>query len=86
MASRAGLIVLRYVLARSETEWEPGALAAEEGRVSAAVDALPADDPERAALHAILRAVAAAFPATARSPRNRMRNAPRTRPSRWPRR
>lgn len=61
MASRAGLIVLRYVLARSDTEWEPGALAAEEGRVSAAVEALPADDPERAALQAILRAVAAAF-------------------------
>jgi hypothetical protein len=60
-ASRAGLIVLRYVLARSDTEWEPGAVAAEEGSVSAAVDALPADDPERAALHAILRAVAAAF-------------------------
>lgn len=60
-ASRAGLIVLRYVLARSDAEWEPGSLAAEEGRVSAAVDSLPADDPERAALHAILNAVAAAF-------------------------
>jgi hypothetical protein len=60
-ASRAGLIVLRYVLARSDTERESGALAAEEGSVSAAVDALPADDPERAALHAILRAVAATF-------------------------
>ena len=60
-ASRAGLIVLRYVLARSDAEWEPGALAAEEGRVSAAVGALPADDPERAALQAILRAVADAF-------------------------
>jgi hypothetical protein len=60
-ASRAGLIVLRYVLARSDAEWEPGALDAEEGRVSAAVEALPPDDPERAALQAILRAVAAAF-------------------------
>ena len=64
MASRAGLIVLRYVLARADTEWEPGALAAEEGRVSAAVGALPPDDPERAALQAILRAVAAAFRST----------------------
>ncbi len=63
-ASRAGLIVLRYVLARSDMEWEPGALAAEEGRVSAAVEALPADDPERATLQAILHAVAAAFRST----------------------
>lgn len=62
VASRAGLIVLRYVLARSDTEWEPGALAAEEGRVSVAVDALPPDDLERAALQAVLRAVTAAFP------------------------
>ena len=66
MASRAGLIVLRFVLARSDIEWEPGALAAEESRVSATVDALPAGDPERATLQAILRTVAAAFhPATA---------------------
>jgi hypothetical protein len=67
-AARAGLIVLRYVLARSDTEWEPGALAAEEGGVSDAVDALPADDPERAALRAILRTVAAAFRSTAPLP------------------
>jgi hypothetical protein len=64
MASRAGLIVLRYVLARSDTEWEPGALAAEESRVAAAVDALAADDPERARLQAILRAVVTAFHST----------------------
>ena len=81
---RAGLIVLRYVLARSDAEWEPGALAAEEGRVSAAVGALPADDPERAALQAILRAVADAFrsgPPPATDP-----DAGRdlTRPSWWP--
>ncbi len=63
-ATRAGLIVLRYVLARSDTEWEPGALADEEERVSAAVEALPANDPERAALQDILRAVAAAFRST----------------------
>ena len=62
MASRAGLIVLRYVLARSDTEWEPGAMAAEEGRVFAAVDALPPDDLERVALQAVLRTVATAFP------------------------
>lgn len=61
MASRAGLFVLRYVLARSDTEWEPGALAAEESRVAAAVDALPADDLERARLQTILRAVVTAF-------------------------
>jgi hypothetical protein len=67
-ASRAGLIVLRFVLARSDAEWEPGALADEEGRVSAAVGALPADDPEHVALEAILRAVAAAFRSTSPIP------------------
>jgi hypothetical protein len=67
MASRAGLIVLRYVLARSDIEWETGALAAEERRVAAVVDALPVGDPERVALQAILHAVSAAFhPTTAR--------------------
>ena len=70
MASRAGLIVLRYVLARSDIEWETGALAAEESRVSAAVDALPAGDPERVALQAILRAVPAALQPTTALPMN----------------
>jgi tetratricopeptide (TPR) repeat protein len=61
IAARAGLIVLRYVLARSESDGEPGALAAEEGKVAAAVDALPAGDAERAALHAVLNAMAVAI-------------------------
>jgi hypothetical protein len=57
IAARAGLIVLRYVLAGSESDGEPGALAAEEGKVAVAVDALPADDAERAALHTVLAAL-----------------------------
>jgi hypothetical protein len=60
IAARAGLIVLRYVLARSESDGDPGALAGEEGRVAAAIEALPAGDAERAALHATLRAMVAA--------------------------
>jgi hypothetical protein len=68
MASRAGLIVLRYVLARSDIAWDPGALAAEESRVSTAVAALPVGDPERGALQAILRAVSAAFQPTTALP------------------
>ncbi len=60
IAARAGLIVLRYVMARIESDGEPGALAAEESKVAAAVDALPADDAERAALHAVLNTMLAA--------------------------
>jgi hypothetical protein len=64
IAARAGLIVLRYVLAGSESDGEPGALAAEEGKVGVAVDALPADDAERAALHTVLKAMLAALHAS----------------------
>ena len=64
IAARAGLIVLRYVLARSESDGEPGALAAEESKVATAVDALPADDAERVALHAVLTAMRAALKAS----------------------
>jgi hypothetical protein len=64
IAARAGLIVLRYVLARSESDGEPGALAAEESNVAAAVDALPDGDAERAALHSVLNAMLAALQAS----------------------
>jgi hypothetical protein len=66
IAARAGLIVLRYVLARSESDEEPGALGGEESRVAAAIEALPADDAERASLHAVLRAM---VPAQSGTPR-----------------
>jgi hypothetical protein len=66
IAARAGLIVLRYVLARSESDEEPGALGGEESRVAAAIEALPAGDAERASLHAVLRAMVPAQSGTRR--------------------
>jgi hypothetical protein len=65
MAARAGLIVLRYVLARSESDGDPGALAGEESRVA---EALPAGDAEGATLYAILRAMLAAVQSGAPRP------------------
>lgn len=64
IAARAGLIVLRYVVARSESDGETGALASEESRVAAAIEALPADDVERASLHTVLRAMQSAQSST----------------------
>jgi hypothetical protein len=54
LAARAGLLVLRHVLARSDADWEAGALAAEERSVATALEALPPDDPERVRLSAVL--------------------------------
>jgi hypothetical protein len=57
IAARAGLIVLRYVVTRSEADGEAGSLDGEESRVAAAIEALPAGDVERASLSAVLRAM-----------------------------
>jgi tetratricopeptide (TPR) repeat protein len=54
LAARAGLLVLRHVLARSDAEWEIGSLAAEEKSVAIALEALAPDDPERLRLSAVL--------------------------------
>lgn len=68
LAARAGLLVLRHVLARSDAEWEAGALAAEESSIATALEALPPDDPERARLSAVLAGFHSAGPRAGQSP------------------
>ena len=62
LAARAGLLVLRHVVAWSDADWDSAAIATEETGVTTAVGALPADDPERVALRGVLDAITASRP------------------------
>jgi hypothetical protein len=76
LAARAGLLLLRHVVAWSDANWDAEALAPEEGGVTTAIAALAADDPERIALRGVLDAVYASVPDPhARGARRRQRAA-----------
>jgi hypothetical protein len=62
LAARAGLLLLRHVVAWSDANWDAEALVPEEVGVTTAIAALPTGDPERLALRGVLDAVYASVP------------------------
>lgn len=62
LAARAGLLVLRHVVAWGDADGDSAAVAAEEAGVADAITALRADSPEGAALRGVLNAITVSAP------------------------
>lgn len=56
IAARAGLLLLRHVVWWNYADWDPDGVVSQEESVVAAIEALPADDLERARLSAVIAA------------------------------